>query len=98
MHTVLRMEFKIQTVQTDGIPRDPNWHHQTNNNDLHLKGVGGKLNYKISLYDTVSKIEKQIEYFKTSCCSVAQSNPTLQPHGLQHARLPCPSWSEVISM
>ena len=23
--------------------------------------------------------------------SVAQSNPTLQPHGLQHTRLPCPS-------
>ena len=27
------------------------------------------------------------------CCSVAQSCPTLQPHGLQHARLPCPSLS-----
>ena len=26
-----------------------------------------------------------------SCCSVAQSGPTLQLHGLQHARLPCPS-------
>ena len=25
------------------------------------------------------------------CCSVAQSCPTLWPHGLQHARLPCPS-------
>ena len=25
------------------------------------------------------------------CCSVAQSCPTLQPHGLQHARLPCSS-------
>ena len=25
------------------------------------------------------------------CCSVTQSCPTLQPHGLQHARLPCPS-------
>ena len=25
------------------------------------------------------------------CCSVAQSCPTLQPHGLQHARPPCPS-------
>ena len=24
-------------------------------------------------------------------CSVAQSCPTLQPHGLQHTRLPCPS-------
>ena len=27
------------------------------------------------------------------CCSVAQSYLTLQPHGLQHARLPCPSLS-----
>ena len=25
------------------------------------------------------------------CCSVAQSYPTLRPHGLQHTRLPCPS-------
>ena len=25
------------------------------------------------------------------CCSVAQSCPTLRPHGLQHSRLPCPS-------
>ena len=27
------------------------------------------------------------------CCSVAKSCPTPQPHGLQHARLPCPSLS-----
>ena len=27
------------------------------------------------------------------CCSVAQSCPTLRPHGLQHVRLPCPSLS-----
>ena len=25
------------------------------------------------------------------CCSVTQLCPTLQPHGLQHTRLPCPS-------
>ena len=25
------------------------------------------------------------------CCSIAQSCRTLQPHGLQHTRLPCPS-------
>ena len=31
----------------------------------------------------------------TDCCcwSVAKSYPTLQPHGLQHTRLPCPSLS-----
>ena len=28
-----------------------------------------------------------------SCCRVAKSCPTLQPHGLQHARLLCPSLS-----
>ena len=27
------------------------------------------------------------------CSSVPQSCPTLRPHGLQHARLPCPSLS-----
>ena len=27
------------------------------------------------------------------CCSVAKSCPTWRPHGLQHARLPCPSLS-----
>ena len=27
------------------------------------------------------------------CCSVAKSRPALQPHGLQHDRLPCPSLS-----
>ena len=30
---------------------------------------------------------------KSYCCSVTQSFLTLQPHGLQHARLPCPSLS-----
>ena len=31
-----------------------------------------------------------------ACCSVAKSCLTLQPHGLQHARLPCPSLSPWI--
>ena len=26
-----------------------------------------------------------------NCCSLAKSGPTLQQHGLQHTRLPCPS-------
>ena len=30
------------------------------------------------------------------CCSVAKSCPTLQPHGLQHARLPCISLSPAV--
>ena len=29
--------------------------------------------------------------YNLCCCSVAQSCPTLQLHGLQHSRLPCPS-------
>ena len=31
--------------------------------------------------------------FVYCCCSVAESCLTLQPHGLQHARLPCPALS-----
>ena len=30
-------------------------------------------------------------YAELCCCSVAQSCPTLQLQGLQHAKLPCPS-------
>ena len=30
------------------------------------------------------------------CCSVTESCPTLQPHGLQHTRLPCPSPSSGV--
>ena len=30
-------------------------------------------------------------WHRTCCCSVAKLCPTLQSHGLQHARLPCPS-------
>ena len=29
-------------------------------------------------------------------CSVIKSDPTLQPHGLQHAILPCPSLSPIV--
>ena len=31
-----------------------------------------------------------------NCCLVAQSCPTLWPHGLQHTRLPCPSPTPII--
>ena len=30
------------------------------------------------------------------CCSIAKSCPTLRPHGLQHARLTCPSLSSGV--
>ena len=32
-------------------------------------------------------------YSNYCCWSVTKSSPTLRPHGLQHARLPCPSLS-----
>ena len=35
-------------------------------------------------------------YFLCYCCSVTKSRQTLRPHGLQHARLPCASWSPRI--
>ena len=46
----------------------------------------------------VSLRRLQHDFFKCQvrhcyCCSVAQSCQTLQPHGLQHSRLPCPSLS-----
>ena len=31
--------------------------------------------------------------YKYYCCSVTKRCPTLCPHGLQHARFPCPSLS-----
>ena len=37
-------------------------------------------------------LEDYSELF-VSCCSATRSCLTLQPHGLQHARLPCPSLS-----
>ena len=40
--------------------------------------------------DSQSKVGK-ICYKRAGCCSVAESRLTLQPNGLQHARLPCPS-------
>ena len=38
-----------------------------------------------------SPLSHQESPLKGICCSVAQSCPTLRPHGLQPARLPCPS-------
>ena len=35
--------------------------------------------------------QTQIQLLKIQFSSVVQSCPTLRPHGLQHARLPCPS-------
>ena len=40
------------------------------------------------IYQIISTLVKSLDYLFSS---VAQSCPTLRPHGLQHARLPCPS-------
>ena len=37
------------------------------------------------------------ENYKRWCCSVARSRLTLWPHGLQRARLPCPSLSPGVA-
>ena len=43
------------------------------------------LNFKIHFLSILQNINLNC------CCSVTESCPTLWPHGLQHARLPCPS-------
>ena len=42
-------------------------------------------------WESLGQQGDQTSQFCCCCCSVAQSCPTLQPHGLQHARPPCPS-------
>ena len=41
----------------------------------------------------LSRALKMLPVYCCSYCSVTKSYLTLQPHGLQHARLPCPSLS-----
>ena len=41
-------------------------------------------------------ISIQINVYVYICCSVAHLCPTLWPHGLQHARFPCPSPSPEV--
>ena len=49
--------------------------------------------YFILIDNTIQKWPQQFMLLpaKCCCCSVAKSYSTLQPHGLQHARLPRPS-------
>ena len=42
-------------------------------------------------------LEPPDQSLPTCCCSVTQSCPTLQPHGPQHARLPCSSASPMFA-
>ena len=43
------------------------------------------------LKHTLRRIGSSISHLYICCCSVAQLCPALRSHGLQHARLPCPS-------
>ena len=43
--------------------------------------------------DKYVRVNSTLLFLDCCCCSVAQSCPTLQPRGLQHARLSCPSLS-----
>ena len=51
----------------------------------------GKLSKILPSIKTISKGKNYLKCKKDLCSSVTQSCPTLQPHGLQHTRLPCPS-------
>ena len=53
---------------------------------LHLKFFKEGIEY-------IVKNKSWIKLWNYSCFSVTKSYPTLQPHGLQHTRLPCPSLS-----
>ena len=39
------------------------------------------------------QLQSLVSFHTSCCCSVTQSCPTLQPHGLWHTRLSCPSLS-----
>ena len=61
---------------------------------LNLQKYLIKYTYFIKCFLDIIKTHKSyINYF---CCSIAQSCVILRPHGLQHARLSCPSLSPRI--
>ena len=49
--------------------------------------------YHWKLYLELNSYSNSVQMYQFS--SVAQSCPILQPHGLQHTRLPCPSPTEM---
>ena len=49
-----------------------------------------------NLMDKETKAQRSPTAHGHLFCSVAKSCPTLQPHGLQHSRIPCPSLSPVV--
>ena len=51
----------------------------------------------MSIEDLGERQRESRERKNVSCCSVTKLCPTLWPHGLQHARLPCPSPSPGVS-
>ena len=59
------------------------WAGENPGRDCWLEGVG--------IQETEAFCVQGPQSIDCCCCSVTKSCPTLPPHGLQHARLPCPS-------
>ena len=53
----------------------------------------GKFVWKGAFSVLLSKFCMNPDSWICCCCSASKSRPTLRLHGLQHARLPCPSLS-----
>ena len=58
--------------------------------------VNDTLRAKVFCFIFICKRGHPLTLLRQLFCSVTTSYPTLQPHGLQHARLPCPSPSPGI--
>ena len=56
-----------------------------------ISDVAENLDVVVTEEKTIWKQHGPNWVFVFCCCSLTQSCLTLQPHGLQHARLPCPS-------
>ena len=71
-----------------------NWQGFTVWSDLQLwHQVGLSILTSVCLLECKSWLCHKLAEWSPCHCSVTESCPTLQPHGLQHARLPCSSLS-----
>ena len=67
--------------------------HRKNNEGAMVRRTSGLACYKGRDFQFKMHHVSQSPLQHAPCCSVATSRLTLRPHGLQHARLPCPSLS-----
>ena len=69
----------------------------TPGNHVTIMGRDERKHNKLSHWHWFSGREKEEKNLPMiCCCSVTQLCPTVQPYGLQHARLPCPSLSPKV--